>query len=1154
MNVATYLQRFESSLSSYTGDDVLDSWDKFVEFLEQKFPASSSEMFQVFDTLVQRFLGVDRYANDIRYVNYCIRCASYYSDPIDLYSLVFSKGVGTRTAALYLAWAQQFEQKGLNEQAEAVYQKAVENRAQPADTVLHEYRQFQSRTRAQLPASGGRSTLQDSQLTNQMPSHSVNQNQEPGCPSKPPANRMVNIVSRSETSGTLPAGHRSSVQTVSEYLLDDLGCDGSEFCFEEVRAKNYFRQLREKQEKEQRKMMEMQLRQQEDRVQRMKCLLEEVNQELETRAGFTSQTSPQQPFAAGTNLQPPQPRPSGRLSSRRSLSLRLQAEPAFIHKAPSVPDLLQECSEVSQHPSALPDGEPEPEPVLDQMNPSLIRSTDVLHQSSAALSAAHLDGSRVPEPEDKLDVSQGGTANVSHVTPNNSLGFVQATPSRVLPSPTVNTREALGVIMDMFQAPTFLEDPLSSTSVLRAAERDRQGVAGGGISSAPKPPTPAFTIYQDDDKENCSSAAPSEKPKAVRALTEVSVPKSGRPNETGPDLMPDESTMWGPRYNSLAACPNSTTDFALLAQFVSTPFTHKTPFDSNFFQDQESRGDGGEADENVFIRRQTKKLSPIMEQSPADTKGSESAVVQLPPSVRQGTIVGEGLTTTSSTTLMQPPPGVLSFRDQTLCSTESSRSAVPGWEVYTSPEQPPEPEDLQKPGSPEPDQNLDQDVPLSPECAPKPSWLQVRSPEAAAQQDLDVFLSPCRPETADRTSTGTSTGTSTRTSTGTLDVPMSPEQPGFCADVPMSPQQTDAGDELMIMSPDRGPRRTAETQLVSDPWDNNLISELLSRLRPPLTSDPRCFTWQRDVPKITPKVTISVGKASLRVDCVLGKGAFATVYQATDPVTSEKLVLKVQKPANPWEFYINAQLDARLQPDRRHLFGSVRSAHLFHDGSVLLGELHNYGTLLNAVNICSSQCARVMPQPLVLYFAACMLHMVEQLHAARIIHADIKPDNFMLGERFLENECLDLDSVDHGLVLIDLGQSIDMKLFPEGTAFTARCLTSGFQCTEMLSGKPWTYQTDYFGLAGTVYCLLFGSYMQVTEQGGAWTTSRGFRRIPHSDVWVEFFHTLLNVPDCGSLQSLQNLRGKLVSVLQQNYSNKLPALKRRLVVQLLERR
>lgn len=55
---------------------------------------------------------------------------------------------------------------------------------------------------------------------------------------------------------------------------------------------------------------------------------------------------------------------------------------------------------------------------------------------------------------------------------------------------------------------------------------------------------------------------------------------------------------------------------------------------------------------------------------------------------------------------------------------------------------------------------------------------------------------------------------------------------------------------------------------------------------------------------------------------------------------------QVQKPANPWEFYIHTQLDARLEPHLRQLYARVKSLHLFHNGSVLLGELHNYGTLL----------------------------------------------------------------------------------------------------------------------------------------------------------------------------------------------------------------
>ncbi|XP_067429364.1 mitotic checkpoint serine/threonine-protein kinase BUB1 isoform X1 [Thunnus thynnus] len=1262
MDVATYLQCFQSSLSSYTGDDPLDQWIKFVEYMEQRLPADGgSGMSQVFDSLVEKFLDVERYANDIRYVNHCIKCASYYSEPIALYNYIFSKGVGTRTAALYVAWAQQFEQKGLNDQADVVYQKALENQAQPAETVHHEYRQFQTRTRSQTAATaGGRNPLQDSQLTNQMSSHrepAAQSKASVDCLSKSPTYTI--IVSRSETSGATSSSQGSGVQTVSAYMTEELVCEGSELCFEEVRAEKYFYKLRERQEREKREITEKRLREQEEGILSIKCRLEEINQNLAACGDLSSQPSSQRlsavETAAGLNPHPTQqpfgrPGPSNHLSSRHSLGLRLHTEPTFIQRASAVPELVQQhshtrtpdintlSSEVSYHPSALSDRSvhsPQTTsastdqasviqassaqlPVsFEQMNLSLHRpagisavNADVPFQDDRLQRSSlenrqpqehitpHQDVSLPAEPEEKLDVSHGGTANVSHITPNNSLGFVQATPSRVLPSPTVNTREALGVIMDMFQAPTLTEDLFNNTSVLHTAEEfDAGSPRNGGASSFTKPPTTTpFTIFQDNsDKENCSAAAPAaaEKRKPIRALAEIPLSKPDKPNETPSYLMPDESTMWGARYNSLnslAACPNSTTDFAMLAQFVSTPFTHKTPSSSNFYQDQENNCDSGDADDDAFIRRQTKKLSPIMEYSPPD----ETGVSQLVPSTAtQGTIVGEGLAaaqhclTTSSITMAQPPPpAVLSFRDQTLCPTNSSiaRTTGPGWEVYTSPEQPPKPasltshnpessvgprsepftimEDLDKPTSPERAHKPAYDVPMSPECAPKLDWLIVRSPEVRGELDLDAFLSPCRLKKADTVPTKS------------LDIPMSPQQPQLqlCADVPMSPVQPQPQfstvDEPM-MSPDRGlslradvsmnpttPRaaRTGRTQQVSDPWDNALISDLLSTLTPPLTSHPHCITWQCSIPNITPKMTISMGKASLRVDCVIGEGAFATVYQATDPMTSEKMVLKVQKPANPWEFYINTQLDARLQPGIRHLYSSTHSAHFFNNGSVLLGKLHNYGTLLNAVNIYKTLSDKVMPQPLVMYFTICILHMVEQLHSIRIIHADVKPDNFMLGERFLENNCFDSESVDHGLVLIDVGQSIDMELFPEGTAFTAKCLTSGFQCTEMLSGKPWNYQTDFFGIAGTVYCMLFGTYMEVVNEDGVWKTNGVFRRNPHSDLWLEFFHTMLNIPDCGSLPSLQSLRCKLTSVLQQNYSTKLPTLKRRLVVLLLESR
>ncbi|KAM4595957.1 mitotic checkpoint serine/threonine-protein kinase BUB1-like, partial [Polymixia lowei] len=1240
---------FENSLGTYTGDDPLDPWDKFIEYLEKRLPAEDAKgMSLVFNRLVEKFLHDERYSNDGRYLNYCIKCASYYAEPISLYSYIHSKGVGTRSAVLYVAWAQQFEQRGMNDRADAVYQRAVENQAQPADTVLHEYRSSET---------GGRNPLQDSHLVNQMSSHR-----------EPAAQNKLNGISRSENSGVSASGNASGLQTMSFYRKDDLVCEGSELCFEEVRAARYFLKLKQEKERREFEARQKKVREEEEYILSMKRMLEDLDLKLAACGTSTSHPAgPQGPAAetaARLNSDPVQrpfgcPQPSDPLSSMPPADWRAYSQQGFnqgtsiapaphqLHDRPrasftntlaletshrrSVLADRSVCSSESTTPSVFA-AQPFPtqaSPVQTGQQPVTLEQSSLVPRRPAYVSGVNSDvhhpgdggqpggplnplalssqqqGTRdqyVPvnnaaEPEEKLDVSQGGTGNLSHITPNTSLGLFHATPSRALPSPTVNTREALGVIMDMFQAPTFLDDPFSNTALHQAAEDSDTSYRGDADpSSFTKPPstmTP-FTIFQDDgDKENCSAAAPvAVKTQPAKTLVEIPVSKPDRPNETCPELIPDESTMWGARYNSLAACPNSTRDFALSAQLVSTPFTCKAPYFSDSYQDPENSCPVGftDADENAYIR-QVKKLSPIIEQSPSDDTFFDPAVgpMRVRGPAEHGTIVGEGLAgpahhslaVSSLTVVHPPPPTVLSFRDQTLFHTDvvPSRSPPgatgPSWDVYMSPEQPPKPvsplpvipdgfvkprcqpltikKDLDRPASPEQAQMPLFDIPMSPEYVPKPEWLAIGSPVVSTVPDLDAFVSPQRDQRSDAFPRKT------------LDVPMTPEQPKFCSDVPMSPFERPQRDAMDIpMSPDRGPKvsadvpmspavpRSAAAHLISDPWDNYLTARLLSGLSPPLSSHPHCITWGGNIPSITPKTTITMGEASLRVDFVLGEGAFATVYQAIDRRTSEKMVLKVQKPANPWEFYIDTQLDARLHPGLRHLYNKLHAAHLFHNGSVLLGELHNCGTLLNAVNMYRKLSDKVMPQPLVMYFTVCILRMVEELHSVHIIHADVTPDNFLLGKRFLESKCFDSENLDHGLALIDLGQSIDMELYPEGTAFTAKCMTSGFQCTEMLSGRPWNYQTDYFGIAGTVYCMLFGTYMQVKNEDGVWKTNATFRRNPHSDLWLEFFHTLLNIPDCGSLPCLRSLRSRLTSVLQENYHNKLPSLKNRLVVMLLE--
>ncbi|NWU54534.1 BUB1 kinase, partial [Dromas ardeola] len=365
-------------------------------------------------------------------------------------------------------------------------------------------------------------------------------------------------------------------------------------------------------------------------------------------------------------------------------------------------------------------------------------------------------------------------------------------------------------------------------------------------------------------------------------------------------------------------------------------------------------------------------------------------------------------------------------------------------------------------------------------------------------------------------------------------------------------------EKLSGVGQDRTARSVRAAVLVENPWDKELICKFLSELPKPLHTYANYFEWTSALPPIMLKAELPLGSSSFHVDCLVGEGAFAQVYQASildasNPRNNQKVIFKVQKPANPWEFYVATQLVERLNPSIRHLYIHFYSAHFFQNGSILVGELYNYGTLLNAINIYKKLPEKVMPQALVIYFAVKILYMVEELHSCKIIHGDIKPDNFILGE-FLDNDTCDIDGLSHGLTLIDLGQSIDMKLFPEGTAFTAKCETSGFQCIEMLTQKPWNYQTDYFGIAATIYCMLFGTYMQVKNENGIWKPEGSFRRLvfANADLWKEFFESMLNIPNCHSLPSLGVLRKRLKDLFCKSYAKEIKFLRNRLVVLLIE--
>ncbi|XP_048208270.1 mitotic checkpoint serine/threonine-protein kinase BUB1 isoform X2 [Perognathus longimembris pacificus] len=1058
-------QMFESHMRNYQGNDPLGEWESYMQWVEENFPDNKDYLIILLENLLKEFLDEKRYHNDPRFIRCCLKFAEYNSDLHQFFEFLYNQGIGSQASALYISWAAHLEAQGELQHASAVFRRGIHNQAEPREQLQQQYRLFQMRlTETRLPAQEKASQpLHNAQVLNQAVASKSSPEKNPAgvskiqgsevsgaipsaCNKESNMEQRVVMISKSECSAHSSGAASAGLQPVVMYCKEKLIREETEFSFEELRAQRYNQRRKHEQwVNEDKHYMKS----------REACafeeqLLKQKMDELHKKLHQVVELSHQDPSACRER--------SEVIAEGVGPSVDFQQEV----RAPSLSVINQQPLKNSEKPKEVPPVVPltanavsaalvSPGFSQSEAPPAPLRAQSVTDSRCVNPSTHEFKPQIGREMKEACDIPKVAGVSSFHTTPNSSLGMVQATPSNAQPSPTVHTKEALGFIMNIFQAPTvpdISDDKDEWTSLDQNEDEFEAQFQKNARSSGPLEInkiislSSAIPIFEDGNKENYGLPQLKNKPPGSRTFGERSVSRfPSKPNEMPhTEEFSDDLTIWGTRCNkTLAPSPKSTGDFTPAAQLVSTPF-HKLPADSehmledkeNMVITQDTHATLNSHEKNRVEPSKDRKFGPIQAKGPVQTF----------------------LPDMSSASVLHP--------GQPAMVDALPHEAVGGLEV------------CKRPGS-----------------------------------DLDITEHPSDASPA-------------------LQAPWI--------------QRSSLGNV------------TAAKFTVENPWDDDLILNLLSGLSKRVSSYPNTFEYQYKLPAIKPKTELQLGSSLVYVNYLLGDGAFAQVYEATlgdvnGAKNKQKCILKVQKPAKPWEFYIGTQLIERLKPTMESII-KFYSAHLFQNGSILIGELYSCGTLLNAINLYKNTPEKVMPQALVISFAMKMLHMIEQVHSCEIIHGDVKPDNFILGNRFLEQD--NDDDLAAGLALIDLGQSIDMRLFPKGTAFTAKCGTSGFQCTEMLSNKPWNYQIDYFGVAATVYCMLFGTYMRVKNVGGVWKPEGLFRRLPHLEMWEEFFHTMLNIPDCDHLPSLGLLHQQLKSLFQQHYSNKIRTLRHRLIVLLLE--
>ena len=308
-------------------------------------------------------------------------------------------------------------------------------------------------------------------------------------------------------------------------------------------------------------------------------------------------------------------------------------------------------------------------------------------------------------------------------------------------------------------------------------------------------------------------------------------------------------------------------------------------------------------------------------------------------------------------------------------------------------------------------------------------------------------------------------------------------------------------------------------------------------------------------------VAVTLGRHSYVFKGRVGEGAHAEVYEAelASVASNDEDVgayaVKVQEARYAkWEFVIARRLNERLppeasaavawaQPTALHLLGGEREDGEDASMGALVMPFGEHGTLQDVLNSYLRE-GKQMHETLVMYYAVEMLRLVEWIHGAGIVHADLKPDNLLLrngGDDWCDWAPHRPGSwTEKGLALIDYGRAIDLLMYPEDAAFFGDAGAEAFRCVEMVHGKPWTYQADCYAIASTVHCLLYGSYMEVELTPGTTNTYRQrqpLRRYWKTELWEVVFDRLLNQPTESTPPPLGSLRSLLEEQMRDEGQN-----------------
>ncbi|WKX90735.1 hypothetical protein Q1695_009520 [Nippostrongylus brasiliensis] len=315
----------------------------------------------------------------------------------------------------------------------------------------------------------------------------------------------------------------------------------------------------------------------------------------------------------------------------------------------------------------------------------------------------------------------------------------------------------------------------------------------------------------------------------------------------------------------------------------------------------------------------------------------------------------------------------------------------------------------------------------------------------------------------------------------------------------------------------------------SNPWDENLRWKIL---------DSAGLLYQDCGDTLSPLIAVgspvSFHEERYEVEEQIKEGSFVKAYKVKSR-NGKTLSLKFKDRSCLWEVYICSEIRSRLSEDNQFIMRSIAQVDKAHlsNSSVIITDYSSFGTLMDI-----SAKLRDPSWYTILLIAIQMAKILRHIHSLDIIHADVKPENFVVLDE-INGGCEDAEIVINTpiLKLTEWNRAIDMRVF-RGHQFTGLGGNGNYDCPEMQDGRPWTYQCDYFGFVATLHMLVFGTNADVRNIDGVFKLQRAMkRRLLVRPLLDRIFEDFLNIPDCESLPNWDDNIQAMEDMFYSNFSS-----------------